>query len=115
MERREQERVADVHSKHSINLSFLLMEELVKTRGLREGPARWPRWLSRVRAAGSGTQLWMPHFSCKALSYMKGCPLAASWEMSPSWVSEIWDAHPSFPAAAWVTWGKSLHGSVRWE
>lgn len=37
MERREQERVADVHSKHSINLSFLLMEELVKTRGLREG------------------------------------------------------------------------------
>ena len=37
MERREQERVADVHSKHSIYLSFLLMEGLVKMRGLREG------------------------------------------------------------------------------
>lgn len=37
MEGREQERVADIRSKHSIYLTFLLMEGLVKTRGSREG------------------------------------------------------------------------------
>ena len=37
MQRREQERVADIRSKHSICLTFLSMEGLVKTRGSREG------------------------------------------------------------------------------
>lgn len=37
MERHEQGRAADVHSKHSIYPTFILMEGLVKTRGSREG------------------------------------------------------------------------------
>lgn len=109
MERHEQGRAADVHSKHSIYPTFILMEGLVKTRGSARNP-RWPRWLSRVRAVGRVA----PGRGClvspvRRQSYGRGC---LCWEMSCSWVSEIWGAQPSFPAATCVTWGKSLHFSI---
>lgn len=64
-------KAADVHSKHSIYPTFILMEGLVKTRGPggRE-PARWPRWLSRVRAVGRVA----PGRGCLVSPVRRACP-----------------------------------------